>query len=85
MILFPVLLMLFALSMERVERRLRRLSVREHEVAEFLDQAGPDDVASLANDGFPHAFARFHLRRKNRRNRTTGDVDGEELPTSHID
>ncbi|MFE4503653.1 hypothetical protein ACFRFQ_27685 [Rhodococcus sp. NPDC056743] len=80
-ILFPVLLMLFALAMERVERRLRRLSVRENEVAEFLDQAGPDDVASLATDGFPHAFARFHLRRKGRPASAPRQSGGEELPT----
>lgn len=65
-ILFPLLLMLFALAMERVEGRLRRLSVQEQEVEDFLDQASHDDVASLASDGFPHAFARFHRRRKGR-------------------
>ncbi|WP_430335469.1 hypothetical protein [Rhodococcus sp. ACT016] len=63
-VLFPVLLMLFALAMERVEFRLRRLTVREQEVAEFLDQASQDEVATLASEGFPHALARFHRRRK---------------------
>ncbi|MFD4369209.1 hypothetical protein [Rhodococcus sp. NPDC058521] len=63
-ILFPVLLMLFALAMERVEYRLRRLTVREQEVEEFLDQAGHDDVATLADKGFPHAQERLHLRKK---------------------
>ncbi|MGC0366425.1 hypothetical protein ABH922_004409 [Rhodococcus sp. 27YEA15] len=69
-ILFPLLLMLFALAMERVEVRLRRLSVREHEVEEFLDQASDADVAALANDGFPHAFARFRRRRKGHRSQS---------------
>jgi hypothetical protein len=63
-VLFPVLLMLFALAMERVEFRLRRLTVREQEVQEFLDKASHDDVATLAQEGLPRALARFHLRRK---------------------
>ncbi|QCQ93469.1 hypothetical protein [Rhodococcus sp. SGAir0479] len=63
-VLFPALLMLFALAMERVEFRLRRLTVREQEVEEFLDQASQDEVATLASEGFPHALARFHRRRK---------------------
>ncbi|MFZ2526389.1 MAG: hypothetical protein WAX14_01860 [Rhodococcus sp. (in: high G+C Gram-positive bacteria)] len=64
-VLFPVLLMLFALAMERVESRLSRLSVREQEVEDFLSQAGQDDVATLAREGFPHALARLHRRRRN--------------------
>ncbi|CCW14746.1 FIG00995737: hypothetical protein [Rhodococcus aetherivorans] len=63
-VLFPVLLMLFALAMERVESRLSRLSVRQQEVEEFLDKASHDDVATLAREGFPHALARFHRRRR---------------------
>jgi hypothetical protein len=63
-VLFPVLLMLFALAMERVEFRLRRLTVREQEVQEFLDQASHAEVATLAQEGLPRALARFHLRRK---------------------
>lgn len=63
-VLFPVLLMLFALAMERVEFRLRRLTVRQQEVEEFLDQASQDEVATLASDGFPHALARFNRRRR---------------------
>ncbi|CRK54552.1 conserved hypothetical protein [Rhodococcus sp. RD6.2] len=64
MVLFPVLLMLFALAMERVEFRLRRLTVREQEVQEFLDKASHADVAALAEEGLPRALARFHLRRR---------------------
>ena len=41
----------------------RRLAVREQEVEEFLDQAGQDDVANLADKGFPHAQERLHLRK----------------------
>lgn len=77
-VLFPALLMLFALAMERVEFRLRRLTVREQEVEEFLDQASQDEVATLASEGFPHALARFHRRRK--RGRGNDDAH-EELRT----
>lgn len=63
-VLFPVLLMLFALAMERVEFRLRRLTVPEQEVQEFLDKASHDDVATIAQEGLPKALARFHLRRR---------------------
>ncbi|MCL2533319.1 MAG: hypothetical protein FWE39_04050 [Nocardiaceae bacterium] len=77
-VLFPVLLMLFALAMERVEFRLRRLTVREQEVAEFLDQASQDEVATLATDGFPHALARFHRRRKRGGEPESDDTGGAE-------
>lgn len=73
-VLFPVLLMLFALAMERVECRLRRLTVREQEVQEFLDQASHAEVATLAEEGLPRALARFHRRRKR------GGVDAEDEP-----
>ncbi len=63
MVLFPVLLMIFALAMERVESRLSRLTVREQEVQEFLDKASTAEVAALAKDSFPELLARFHRRR----------------------
>lgn len=65
-VLFPMMLMLFALSMERVEARLSRLNVREQEVQEFRDQARGDDVAALAVEGFPNALARLRLRTRKR-------------------
>ncbi|AMY20833.1 hypothetical protein R4172_13445 [Rhodococcus kroppenstedtii] len=63
-VLFPVLLMLFALAMERFEVRLNRVGVREQEVQEFLDAASSSEVATLAAEGFPHALARFKTRRR---------------------
>lgn len=63
MVLFPVLLMLFALAMERVEFRLRRLTVREQEVQEFLEEANNAEVAALAQESMPEALARFQRRR----------------------
>ena len=64
MVLFPVLLMLFSLAMERVEFRLSKLGVREQEVQEFLDKASTSEVATLANEGFPHALDRFNNRKR---------------------
>lgn len=61
--LFPVLLMAFALSMERVESRLRRLVVEEEEVEQFLDQASPAEVDTFVREGLPNALVRFHRRR----------------------
>ncbi|MCX5043152.1 hypothetical protein OG921_08220 [Aldersonia sp. NBC_00410] len=62
-VLFPVLLMLFALAMERVEVRLSRLSVREEDVDEFLESASNAEVTTLAKTGLPDALARFHRRK----------------------
>jgi len=62
-VLFPVLLMLFALAMERVEFRLSRLTVREQEVQEFLEEANNAEVAALAKQTMPEALARFQRRR----------------------
>ncbi|GAB2927846.1 hypothetical protein GCM10027047_25700 [Rhodococcus aerolatus] len=63
-VVFPVLLMLFALSMERVESRLKRLSVEEDEVEEFLDSANPAEVNTFVREGLPRALTMFRLRRR---------------------
>ena len=74
MVLFPMLLMLFALVMERFETRLNKVSVREREVEEFLDSASGAEVATLASDGFPNAFARFRRRRRKSSDWTDSEV-----------
>ena len=63
MVLFPVLLILFALAMERVESRLSRLNVREQEVQEFLENANNAEVAALARGSVPEVLSRFQRRR----------------------
>jgi len=65
-LLFPLLLMVFALLMGRVEDRLRPVAVTEDEVEEFLDQARPEEVNTLISEGWAGALARFRLRRKPR-------------------
>jgi len=59
----PLVIMFFALFMERVEARLRHISVREDEVEEFLEQARPDEVRALYGHGIGRALELFRLRR----------------------
>ena len=62
-IIIPLVIMLFALGMERVEARLKNLTIRENEVEEFLEQAQPDEVRALAGYGIGRALELFRLRR----------------------
>ncbi|MCP2164610.1 hypothetical protein [Goodfellowiella coeruleoviolacea] len=59
----PLVIMLFALFMERVEARLRHVAVREDEVEQFLEQARPDEVRALYGHGIGRALELFRLRR----------------------
>ena len=65
-LLFPVLLMIFAMLMSRVEDRLRAPVVTQDVVGEFLDQARPDEVNTLIREGWTGALARFRRRRRPR-------------------
>jgi hypothetical protein len=62
-VLFPVVLMLFALLMERVENRLRKLLEPEEEVQQYLNHASNAEVNELAKLGVPPAAARITPRR----------------------
>lgn len=68
-LLFPLLLMVFALFMSRVEDRLRPDSMGEEEVEEFFEQANPDEVDVLIREGWAGALDRFRLRRRPRARR----------------
>ena len=68
-LLFPLLLLVFAVLMERVEARLQNVSVTENEVEEFLDQARPDEVNTFIKEGLGRALYLFRLRRRPRRPR----------------
>lgn len=65
-LLFPLLLMVFALLMSQVEDRLRPASVTEDEVGEFFEQARPEEVNTLIREGWAGALDRFRLRRRPR-------------------
>ena len=59
----PLVVMFFALFMERVEARLRHVAVQEDEVEQFLEQAQPDEVRALYGHGIGRALELFRLRR----------------------
>jgi Na+-transporting methylmalonyl-CoA/oxaloacetate decarboxylase gamma subunit len=65
-LLFPLLLMAFALLMAGVENRLHSSSVSEDEVGEFFEQARPEEVNTLIREGWTGALDRFRLRRRPR-------------------
>ena len=68
----PVLIMFFALAMERLEHRLRylaardNLAVQENEVEEFLQAARPEEVRALFRSGISGALDLFRRRRLRR-------------------
>ncbi|RZS41286.1 hypothetical protein EV193_103608 [Herbihabitans rhizosphaerae] len=59
----PLVIMFFALFMERVETRLRHVAVQESEVEELLEQARPEEVKALYGHGIGRALELFRLRR----------------------
>lgn len=62
-LLIPLLLMVFALLMERLEHRLRMSTMSGHDVEEFLDKAKPDEVNAFIKEGWTGALASFRRRR----------------------
>lgn len=62
----PLIIMFFALFMERVEARIRHVAVQEDEVEEFLEQARPEEVRALFGHGIGRALELFRLRRLGR-------------------
>jgi hypothetical protein len=62
----PLLIMFFALAMERVESRLRNVAVQENEIEEFLEQARDEEVRALFGSGIGRALELFRLRRLGR-------------------
>jgi hypothetical protein len=61
--LIPGLLMLATFGLERLESSLNAGAVGAAEVAEFLAQAQPGDMRTLARDGMPEALDCFRRRR----------------------
>ncbi|MFW0793615.1 hypothetical protein AAFP30_07375 [Gordonia sp. CPCC 205515] len=62
-LLFPAVLMLFALAMEKVQARIDRHTVSADHVEEFLESADAGHVDTLAKEGFPAALDEFRSRR----------------------
>ena len=73
-VLVPLLVMFFALGMERVESRLRESTVRPEELEELLERPRPDEVRALFRQGIGRALELFRLRGKApQRSRPTRD------------
>jgi hypothetical protein len=68
-VLVPLLVMFFALGMERVESRLRESTVRQDELEELLEQPRPDEVRALFRSGTARALELFRLRHRGPRGR----------------
>jgi hypothetical protein len=60
----PLVIMLFALFMERIETRLRHVAVQEDEVTQMLEDVRPDEVKALYGHGIGRALELFRLRRR---------------------
>ena len=63
-VLVPLLVMFFALGMERVESRLREATVRQEELDELLEQPRPDELRALFRQGTGRALELFRLRNR---------------------
>jgi hypothetical protein len=84
----PLLIMFFALGMERVEARLQ-VAVGENEVEEFLEQARPNEVLELFKYGIGRALELFRRRRQPPPRRapraiTTGEHDDADVPAMSV-
>ncbi len=64
-LLFPAVLLLLMLAMERVEAPLRHQAVGE-QVAEFLEQARPEEVEAFVREGLASPLERYWRRRSRR-------------------
>lgn len=58
----PGLLMLATFGLERLEAGLAKNTLTASDVAEFLEQAEPIDVSTLAREGMPEALDCLHRR-----------------------
>ena len=60
-LLFPVLLLIFMLVMERIEEPLTRVA-HERDVEDFLEHANPEELNTLVEEGTDTAVSRFRSR-----------------------
>jgi len=72
-VLVPLLVMFFALGMERVESRLRESTVRADELEQMLERPRPDELRALFRQGTVRALELF-------RRRSRGVRDGCGVP-----
>lgn len=63
-ILVPLLVMFFALGMERIEARMRASTLRQDELDDLLDRARADEVKALFRSGTARALELFRRRHR---------------------
>ena len=63
-VLVPLLVMFFALGMERVESRLRDATVPQDELDEMLERPRPEEVRAMFRQGTARALELFRLRNR---------------------
>jgi hypothetical protein len=61
-VLFPLVLLVFVLLMERVELPMSRGAEDEREIEHFLDDASRDELNTFVKEGTESALARFRHR-----------------------
>jgi hypothetical protein len=71
-VLVPLLVMFFALGMERVESKLRESTLRPEELEELLERPRPDEIRALFRQGTGRALELFRLRNRAPRGRRSG-------------
>jgi hypothetical protein len=80
--LIPGLLMLATFGLGRLEAGLVDDTLTASDVAEFLEQAEPIDVSTLAREGMPEALDGLHRRRTERANDEPATRPGRAEPAA---
>jgi hypothetical protein len=75
-LLFPLVLLVFVLLMERVEEPMSR-GADEREIEQFLDDASRDELNTFVRDGTESALSRFRQRLRPRRSRRNRAIAAE--------
>ncbi len=84
-VLVPLLVMFFALGMERIEARMRESSVRQDELDDFLERARPDEVKALFRSGTGRALELFRRRNRDRPSPQRSQRRTDRRGTQHPD
>jgi hypothetical protein len=77
----PGLLMLATFGLQRLESSLEDDTVSASDVAEFLEQAEPDDVNTLAREGMGRALHSLHQRLGERDWPLNGGIGAADMPS----
>jgi hypothetical protein len=80
----PGLLMLATFGLERLEAGLAKDTLTASDVAEFLEQAEPIDVSTLAREGMPEALDCLHRRIGRITDEPTQRSSGPEATTDRL-